>query len=194
MKRNTITLQFTFNGILILSKNKLNEYSLNDCVDKYKVINNQIFIKKIKEILDDLKINQGLLTDNIDIIIDKTYTDLDKNVLEKTFKDISFNKIKFLDLTDKLLTTNNEAMISIHHQATKIYYLNDVIYTDIYFNKHLEILDILIKELNNRYNIKIIKLYGDNQIINKILKFYEKNKKIQAYKFSDPNQIPINLL
>ncbi len=194
MKRNTITLQFTINGILILNNKKLNEYDLNDCVDKYKVINSQIFIKKIKNILDELKINQHLLTDNVDIIIDKTYNQIDKDILERTFKDLSFNKIKFLNITDKLLTCNTDAMVSVHQKALKIFYLNEVIYIDIYFNKYKEIIEILLKELNTKYNIKTIKLYGDNKIIDEILKLYEKNKKVQLYKFSYPNQIPINLL
>ena len=194
MKRNTITLQFTFNGILILNNKKLNEYDLNDCVDKYKVINSQIFIKKIKNILDELKINQHLLTDNIDIIIDKTYNQIDKDILERTFKDLSFNKIIFFNITDKLLTCNTDAMVSVHQKALKIFYLNEVIYIDIYFNKYKEIIEILLKELNTKYNIKTIKLYGDNKIIDEILKLYEKNKKVQLYKFSYPNQIPINLL
>ena len=193
MKKNTVTLQFTYNGIIILYKNNIKQYTLKGTVENYKVINNN-FKKLFKNIIDELKINQNILTDNINVIIDTNYTKIEQDYLINILKEISFNKIVFLNYKDLIIQNKNEIIINLSDSFINIYYLNEVLSTTIYFNKHIEILEIYLKEIMNNYNIKIIKLFGKDNIINQILKYYEKSKKVQVYKYANPELIPIKLL
>ncbi len=178
MKRKTITIQFIQNGIILLSK-ELNNYQL-ESVDNYKIINREKFISEMNEILKKTNINNSLLTDNINIIIDNTYSELDKENINDVFIGLSFNKIKFLELT-KLFNV-------------KIYYIDEVIDQKIYFNKYDQILSILIKNIISIHNIKTIKLFGNKCNNKKIISILEKYSSAEVYIYSQPHQVPITLL
>ncbi len=193
MKRTTIIVQFIQKGILLLKDKYLQEYPL-DNVDNYKVINKELFIKELNYILKKNKINTSLLTDNINIIIDNTYSKLDKEILESIFTELSFNKIKFINITKIFDIKKQELIIDISKNNIKIYYLNDVIEERIYFDKYLQILSILLKNIINIHNIKVIKIFGNYCNDKKILSMIERNTNAEVYTYSHPNQVPINLL
>ena len=105
MKRNTITIQINFNNIIIYQDNEYKKYFLKHSINNYKIYNKEIFIEDFKNIIDKLKINNKLLTDNINIIIDSSYKEDDQILLKETFKELSFNKIK---LVNNLTLINNK--------------------------------------------------------------------------------------
>lgn len=190
-KRQCITIQFIQQGILLLHNNEIKEYKLKS-VDNYKVIDKKNILEEIQSILNNLNINKNILTCNINIIVDSTYTKLDKDNIESIFKELSFNKIKFINLIELLSLTQDELLIDISLNNIKIYYLNEVIEQKIYFSKYIQSLNILLKSILKKHNIKAIKLFGNN-CNKKIIKQIEELSKINVYIYSQPNLIPIQL-
>ncbi|HAB65933.1 MAG TPA: hypothetical protein DCE23_01065, partial [Firmicutes bacterium] len=81
MKRNTISIIFTSNGLLLLNKKVITNHSILS-VNNYKVINSEEFINDISLIFKEQNINRHLLTDNINILIDSSYTKQDLLTLD----------------------------------------------------------------------------------------------------------------
>lgn len=190
-KRKEITIQFIQQGIIILNNNKLIEYQLNS-VDNYKIINKELFIEEIQDILNILKINKNILTSNINIIIDTTYSELEKEIIENIFKELSFNKIKYLNMIDLFKINKEELLIDISLNNIKIYYLDEIIELKIYFSKYIQTLSIILKSIIKKHNIQVIKLFG-NHCNNKIINQIEQITKKKVYIYSQPNLVPSQL-
>lgn len=193
MKRQTITLQFIQNGIILLKNNDILEYQFKS-VDNYKIINKDEFINEISLILNDQNINKQILTNNINIIIDNTYTSIEKDIIINVFKELSFNNISFQNIAYILNIREQELIIDISTNSIKIYYINGVIEQKIYFNKHNQLLSILLKEIKQIHNIKAIKLFGNKCNNPKMISKIEKYSNAKVYIYSHPTQVPINLL
>lgn len=193
MKRKTITIQFITKGILLLKNNEIKEYLLKS-VDNYKIINKEIFIFETINLLKENNINTSILTDNLNIITDNTYSNLERELIEKIFIELSFNKINFMDITKILNIKKNELLIDLSTNNIKLYYLNEVIDQKIYFNKYKQILNILLRYITSNYHIKSVKLFGNKCNDKDILQTIEKIVGIEVYTFSYPNLIPIKLL
>lgn len=193
MKRKNIVVQFIQNGILILYQNNIIEYKLNS-VDNYKVINKNTFLEELDLIINNLKINNTILTDNITIIIDTTYSDIDKENIKNIFKELSFNKINYQNILNIFKISNEDLLIDISNNNIKIYYLNEVIDQKIYFSKYSQILSIVLKQIIKNHTIKTIKLFGNNCNNKKIIKHIENITNANVYIYSQPNLFPIKLL
>ena len=193
MKRNQITLQFIENGLIILQKEKLNKYKL-ESINNYTVINKDLFIEEITNIIDINKINNKLLTDNIKIIIDQTNNKLYLSNLKEIFKELSFNKIEFINIVDILKPKDHELIIDISYNSIKIIYKDTIIQSNIYYSKYKSILSIYLKSILKIYNIKYLYIYGNYQFTNKFIEDIEKICKIKTYLYTQPDLIPISLL
>ena len=112
MKRNKLYIQFIENGLIIFYKDKLSEYILKS-VDNYQVINKSIFIEEINKIIQTNKINQNIITDNLYIIVDSTLTNFYLSNLEQLFKELSFNKIEYINILDLINITDEELIVDI---------------------------------------------------------------------------------
>ena len=193
MKRNQITLQFIENGLIILQKEKLNKYKL-ESINNYTVINKDLFIEEITNIIDINKINNKLLTDNIKIIIDQTNNKLYLSNLKEIFKELSFNKIEFINIVDILKPKDHELIIDISYNSIKIIYKDTIIQSNIYYSKYKSILSIYLKSILKIYNIKYLYIYGNYQFTNKFIEDIEKICKIKTYLYTQPDLLPISLL
>lgn len=193
MKRNLITLQFIENGLIILNKEKLSKYKLNS-VNNYQVINKEQFIEEISNIIDINKINNKILTDNINIIIDKTYSNLYLSTLKDIFKELSFNKIEYINILDILKPKEQEIIIDISYNSIKIIYKDTIIQSNIYYSKYISILSIYLKNILKIYNIKYLYIYGNYPFNNKFIEKIERTCKIKTYLYTQPDLIPISLL
>ena len=193
MKRNKITLQFIENGLIILQKEKLSKYKL-ESVNNYTVINKDLFIEEITNIIDINKINNKLLTDNIKIIIDQTNNKLYLSNIKEIFKELSFNKIEFINIVDILKPKDHELIIDISYNSIKIIYKDTIIQSNIYYSKYKSILSIYLKSILKIYNIKYLYIYGNYQFTNKFIEDIEKICKIKTYLYTQPDLIPISLL
>lgn len=192
-KRNNIVIQFIQNGILLLHNNNIKEYQLKS-VNNYKVINKHLIIEELTNIINKQKINQNILQSNITIIIDSTYTKLDKENIETIFKEIYFNKIKFINLPEILKQTKKELIIDLSQNNIKYYYLNEVIEQKIYFLEYTSNLESILNNILSIHNIESIKIFGNNTKNKKIIKKIEEITNKPVYIYSHPNLIPLILL
>lgn len=193
MKRNIITIQFVIDGLIILNKEKINKYKLKS-VNNYQVINKELFIDELSKIIDKNEINKNLLTDNLNIIIDSTYTELYTSNLKEIFKELSFNKIEFINTIDIFKPKDNEIIVDISTNSIKILYKDTIIQTNIYYSKYISILNIYMKNILKNYNIKYLYLYGNHSYDKSFIDNLEKTLKIKTYIYTQPELIPIRLL
>ncbi len=192
MKRNKLTIQFTQNSILILYNKKLNSYQVQS-VNNYKVINKDLFIEEMTNIIDINKINNHILTDNISIIMDNTYTNLDQRILESIFKELSFHIIEFINILDIIKIKPNQVLLDISKNIIKIYHLNKIYQLPIHPSNYKSILYMYLTPIIRKYNIKEIKIFGNYKIKPSILDYLSTKHNIKISTYKNPSLVPINL-
>jgi hypothetical protein len=193
MKRKKITIQIIQNGIIILNNKEIKQYKINS-VDNYRIINKDNFINEMTNIFKKQKINQTIITNDIDIIVDNTYSEIDKEVLLNIFKELSFNNINYIEITEIFNIKKDEIIIDISTNNIKIYYLNEVIEQKVYFYKYNQYINLLLKNILELKQIKTIKLFGNRCNDKKIIKTIEKITNAEVYIYSQPSIVPIYLL
>lgn len=192
-KRSTDTIQFIQNGIIVFTNHKLLKFIMSS-VDNYKIIDKYIFIEEITTIIKDNNINNHILTDNINIIIDDTYTNYDKENLYQIFKDLSFNQINFINLITIFSLDNHELLIDISNNIMKFYYQGQLLSINVYFNKYKQILITYLKDIIQEENIKTIKIFGNYDELSTLVKQISKTIFKDIYIYSHPDLMPIKLL
>lgn len=192
MNKNTITIQFIDNGILFLYKKDINVHNISS-VNNYKIINKKQFLKDMKYIFN--KHNVDIENNKIiALIVDKTYSILELNIIKLIFRQLKYNKIEILDITDMMNLTLEEIAIDISENNMKIYYKENIYFSNIYFSKQEEILLIYLKKIIKLNNIKTIKVYGNNSNLEEIAKNIEQKTKIKTLIYAYPEFFPIKLL
>ena len=190
MKRNTINIQINNDNILFYINDEYKREQIPS-LSNYKITNKIDFIEQLRTIIDKYKINNKLLTDNINIIIDNTYTKDDKDKIIDIFKELSFNNINLITNTDILHKNNNDLIINVSNNNIKFYHKYKNIDENIYFDKYLEILTLYIKEYISKYKIKCIKLYGDYKDMQKIINKLERKVRKEVYIYTQRDIIPL---
>lgn len=190
MKRNTINIQINNDNILFYINDEYKREQIPS-LSNYKITNKIDFIEQLRTIIDKYKINNKLLTDNINIIIDNTYTKDDKDKIIDIFKELSFNNISLITNTDILHKNNNDLIINVSNKNIKFYHRYKNIDENIYFDKYLEILTLYIKEYISKYKIKCIKLYGDYKDIQKLINKLERKVRKEVYIYTQRDIIPL---
>lgn len=193
MKRKQIVIDITSNGINLIHNNKIKKYSLT-AVDNFKIINSSIFIKEFSDIITKEKINSNILTDNIEIIIDNTYSKMYLSNLENIFKELSFNKIKVININNLINFSLDKIYINISQKNIKIYYQHNVYFIPIYFNNYIDILLLYLEKILIKKQIKSLILFGSLKNLSNIATNIEKKTNIKTYLYSSPDKIPIRLL
>lgn len=193
MKRNLITIQFIEDGLIILNQNELKEYSLKS-VNNHQVINKELFIQEFSPIIESNKINNKIFTDNLNIIIDSSYSNFYLSNLEQLFKELSFNKIEFINILDIIKLNNNELLIELSTTSIKFITNTMLLNCNIYNNKYKSIISILLKEVLKNTQIKTIYIYGKHNLNKKNIEYIEKISNSKVYIYTQPNLIPIKLL
>lgn len=190
MKRNTINIQINNDNILFYINDEYKREQIPS-LSNYKITNKIDFIEQLRKIIDKYKINNKLLTDNINIIIDNTYTKDDKDKIIDIFKELSFNNINLIINTDILHKNNNDLIINVSNKNIKFYHKYKNIDENIYFDKYLEILTLYIKEYISKYKIKCIKLYGDYKDMQKLINKLERKVRKEVYIYTQRDIIPL---
>lgn len=193
MKRKIITLQFIENGLIILNQKEIKEYILKS-VNNYQIINKDTFIEEMTLVIEKNKLNNNLLTTNINIIIDNTYTSFYLHNIETIFKELSFNKIRFTNIIDIINLKNDELIVDISTSNIKILSKTLTINSHIYNKNHKSILTIYLRNLLKEHNITTIYLYGQYPYTSNFIKYIEKISNCKTYTYTYPNQFPIQLL
>ena len=192
--KKEIIIRINYNGITIIHNNKIYYFELNNSVENHRVINSEKFTESLSNIIDKLKINHNFFSQNIDIIIDSTYSKEDKILSQNILKELSFNKIKYINITELLNVNTHSLTIELNEYNFKIYYLTTTYQGQIYFNKPLIFIEPYLKELISITNPKEIYIYGDSSDIKKLLNYIEKKYHIKTYYYSHPNIYPLEQL
>ena len=190
MKRNTITIQINYNNIILYLNSEYKTYEFKS-ISNYKITNKISFIEELNKILELNKINNKLLTDNVNVIIENNYTEDDSNKLIDILKELSINHIKLINSKHILNIKENDLIINVSDNNIKLYHNHNLLDINIYFNKHLDILAIYIKELIQDYKVKNIKLYGTYKLLHKIVNKLERKVRKEVYIYTQPDLIPI---
>ena len=190
MKRKSITNQINYNNRILYLNSEYKTYEFKS-ISNYKITNKISFIEELNKILELNKINNKLLTDNVNVIIENNYTEDDSNKLIDILKELSFNHIKLINSKDILNIKENDLIINVSDNNIKLYHNHNLLDINIYFNKHLDILAIYIKELIQDYKVKNIKLYGTYKLLHKIVNKLERKVRKEVYIYTQPDLIPI---
>ncbi len=192
-KRTITTIEFIQNGLIVYTHQKLLKFIMSS-VDNYKIINKQIFIEEITTIMNENNINKKIITDNLNIIIDDTYSNYEKENLIDLFKELSFNQINFINIINIFSLSNHELLIDISTNSIKFYYNNQILSFNVYFNKYKQTLAMYLKELIPSENIKTIKIFGNYEDYEPLVKYLSKTFLKDIYIYSHPDLMPIKLL
>ena len=194
MKRKSVYLQFLDEGIIVLKNNKIYKYDLPTIIYQYKIIKTDEFINNMKVIIDELKINNNILSDNVFIIIDSLFQEYEKMYIINIFKDLYFNEISFIKVEDLLKINNSSIDIRVSRNMIIIYTLEKTYYVNIYFEKYFEVLYLYLKNIMRCKEIKLIRFFGDSKSIVDLLSKIELKIKNNIYIYAKSDIIPISLL
>jgi hypothetical protein len=135
-----------------------------------------------------------LYNEKISIIINETYNNSDKYLLEEILNKINFNQIYFINVSN-ILDLKKYNYLEINNDYILMYYKNNLkqkryrLIPNNFFNTKEE----LLKYLNNYFPSKDTLLYGNNTSIEEILnKLEEFNNKNNYYILEKPSSYLVN--
>ena len=155
------------------------------------IIDKEKFIKKMSKFLDEYQINKNIFNNTISIIINNSYSLIDKEVLKEVFELLYYKKINFVQEVNYLDIDKNKLFINYNNSYFYLYSINKNgnIQINIYDNN--EINNFLISKIIKLYNKNKVYVFGKNYL--KIIKILDENK-INYYYFEDSENLFINLL
>ena len=155
------------------------------------IIDKEKFIKKMSKFLDEYQINKNIFNNTISIIINNSYSLIDKEVLKEVFELLYYKKINFIQEVNYLDIDKNKLFINYNNSYFYLYSINKNgnIQINIYDNN--EINNFLISKIIKLYNKNKVYVFGKNYL--KIIKILDENKINYSY-FEDSENLFINLL
>jgi hypothetical protein len=168
-----------------LSKKEIKLGKISDINLFYNTFNTFLIQKHLINILYNEKIT---------LIINETYTNSDKYLLEEILNKINFNQVYFINVS-KILDLKNYNYLEINNDYLLMYYKNNLkkkkyrLIPSNFFNSNEE----LFNYINNNFPSKDTLLYGNNTSIEDILKELDKfNNKINYYILEKPSSYLVN--
>jgi len=192
MRRNNLYLKWHSNGFQLKYHNQIDNYTLLSVV-QYKITNRNEFLSEFQNILQDKKINMHLITDNITIIIDETFSSSYIEYLKELMKELSFNQINFLNIKKILSPKSNELIIDISLKSLKFYFSSNTYQLNIINNEYLPLILLYLKILPLK-SLNTIKIFGTNQAIKNISQTLNNLIPLDVYYYSDYSKIPSLLI
>jgi hypothetical protein len=135
-----------------------------------------------------------LYNEKITLIINETYTNSDKYLLEEILNKINFNQVYFINVSN-ILDLKKYNYLEINNDYLLMYYKNNLkkkkyrLIPSNFFNSNEE----LFNYINNNFPSKDTLLYGNNTSIEDILKELDKfNNKINYYILEKPSSYLVN--
>jgi hypothetical protein len=135
-----------------------------------------------------------LYNEKITLIINETYTNSDKYLLEEILNKINFNQVYFINVSN-ILDLKNYNYLEINNDYLLMYYKNNLkkkkyrLIPSNFFNSNEE----LFNYINNNFPSKDTLLYGNNTSIEDILNELDKfNNKINYYILEKPSSYLVN--
>ncbi len=129
-----------------------------------KIYNKDKFIRSYNNMLNKNHIKYSLFSENIYVIINNTYSDIDKEYLIDILKYLNYKHIYFINELKYIDINKNKVIINV---SNSYYY---IIYTNIYGN--IEVNIYKLNEINNKVLLNILDHLNKKEII-----LYGKNYK-----------------
>lgn len=146
------------------------------------IINKEKFIKKLMKILNEYQINKNIFNNAINVIINNSYSLIDKEILKEILELLNYKKVNFIQEINYLNINKNKLYINFNNSYFYIYSINKIGNVMINMYDNNEINSGLIKKIIKLYNKEKIYIFGKNYL--ELIKILNKEK-IDYYFFEN---------
>ncbi len=162
-----------------------------DTLRKGHIINKEKFIKKMEQVINEYHINKNIFNNNINVIINNSYSSIDKEILKEILEILNYKKINFIQEINYLDLDKKKLYINFNNSYFYIYHIDNQGKVKISYYDNNEINNLLILKIIKLYRKEKIYIFGKNYIdLIKILK----KEKIDYYFFEDSNNLLIKII
>lgn len=150
-----------------------------------KVADEDLFVKQTNKLLTQKKLINIFVNQNLTVIINDTYTKIDKEILKNCLEKLNFRNILFKE-ESSILDLNKNNYISVNNEYIIIYYQNEYLQKvhklipSNFFKEYKQLINYINNELANK---KRIYLYGNNDV-NKMYNFLQAS--LEVYQAESP--------
>lgn len=144
-----------------------------------KVADEDLFVKQTNKLLTKKKLINIFVNQNLTVIINDTYTKIDKEILKNSLEKLNFRNIIF-KAESSILDLNKNNYISVNNEYIIIYYQNEYLQKvhklipSNFFKENKQLINYVNNELSNK---KRIYLYGNNDV-NKMYNFLQASHEV----------------
>ena len=152
-----------------------------------KIANIKLFNNTLNNLIKKYKLNNSLFKESITIIINDTYTDVDKFILNNLFESFNYKNIIFINENKTYNLNNNIAYINIKEDNILLTYIDSYknINTIYIPSNYYDSIKDLCRYINNKIGNKEITLLGYGNLLNDFFNYYEKNYNIAVYLYTN---------
>ncbi len=162
-----------------------------DTLRKGHVINKEKFIKKMEQVINEYHINKNIFNNNINVIINNSYSSIDKEILKEILEILNYKKINFIQEINYLDLDKKKLYINFNNRFFYIYNIDNQGKVKINYYDNNEINNLLITKIIKLYKKEKIYILGKNYI--ELVKLLKKEK-IDYYFFEDSNNLFIKII
>jgi len=147
MKPNDLIMYIADDEVFLWKESLIREKAKRNIINNGKVAKPQEFLKFLETILKKNKLNKGIINNNIIVLVDPNYTQADTEVINNILDQLSFNKIRFINILSLLDISKNKIWIIANKKYMYLIHYN-------YKNK-IEAIFIDLKLFKNNINMLI---------------------------------------
>ena len=153
------------------------------------IIDSEKFSKNMSMLIKANNLSNNIFNSEISIVINPTYSKLEKQVIKNILEDLNYKNIKFIQELDYLKLSKDNLIINYNYEYMHWYYIDKLGKVKMILLENNEINCYLIKTILKKLNKKEIYLFGKNiQEIENILK----EEPWHYYYFEDSENLIIN--
>ena len=165
---------------LTIIKEQVYLYELN-VLEKGNVINIREFNQQVSGILKSLKINRGIVGEDVKVYLNEMITPVNEVFYKEIFSELGFNNIEVCSI--KMFLEEKNTIYLIANKYSNFIYLGN----NYYELPSLEVFD----SLNFKNSIKI---FGNNPNISEVKETLKEKLNTKVYMFYPPENYIINLI
>ena len=165
---------------LTIIKEQVYLYELN-ALEKGNVINIREFNHQVSGILKSLKINRGIVGEDVKVYLNEMITPVNETFYKEIFSELGFNNVEVCSI--KMFLEEKNTIYLICNKYSNFIYLGN----NYYELPSLEVFD----SLNCKNPIKI---FGNNPRINEVKEILKEKVSAKVYMFYPPENYILNLI
>ena len=155
------------------------------------IINKEKFIKKMNQVIDEYHINNNIFNNNINVIINNSFSIIDKEIIKELLLLLNYKKVNFIQEINYLNINKNKIYINYNETYFYIYNINNIGNIDIHIYVNNKINRSLIIEILNLLNKNKIFIFGKNYL--ELVNLLNKTS-YEYYFFEESKNLLINLI